>query len=103
MASPSKALQVPWTRHAEIATDAEKARSQLDIYLAGQRTLDARNRAVIQQKNFLACICAALLVTNGIQAVENFRNSAKSHLIPYIVQTDQQGRIINTEILKDRA
>jgi type IV secretory pathway TrbF-like protein len=103
MSSPSKALQIPWTRHAEIATDAEKARSQLDIYLAGQRTLDARNRAVIQQKNFLTCICAALLATNGIQAVENFHNSAKSHLIPYIVQTDQQGRIVNTEILKDRA
>jgi type IV secretion system protein VirB5 len=103
MANLSKALQIPWIRHAEIATDAEKARSQLDIYLAGQRTLDARNRAVIQQKNFLACICAALLVTNGIQAVENFRNSAKSHLIPYIVQTDQQGRIVNAEILKDRA
>ena len=103
MASPSKALQGFWPRHAEIAVDAEKARSQLDIYLAGQRTLDARNRAVIQQKNFLACICAALLVVNGIQAIENYRNSAKSHLIPYIVQTDQQGRIINTEILKDRA
>ena len=58
---------------------------------------------MIQQKNFLACICAALLGINGIQAVENFRNSAKSHLIPYIVQTDQQGRIINTEILKDRS
>jgi type IV secretion system protein VirB5 len=104
MASPSKVLTGFWPRsHAEIATDAEKARTQLDIYLAGQRTLDARNRSEIRQKKFLACLCVALLGINVIQAIENVRNAAKSHLIPYIVQTDQQGRIINTEILKDRS
>ncbi len=95
-----------WVRpanHQEIASDSERSRSQLDIYLAGQRTLDARNRSMIQQRNVLALVCAALLVTNGVQAVENYRNSAKSHMIPYILQTDKQGRILNAEILKDRA
>jgi type IV secretory pathway TrbF-like protein len=104
MTSPSKVLTGSWSQgHAAIATDAEKARTQLDIYLAGQRTLDARNRTEIRQKKFLACLCGALLGINIIQAVENVRNSAKSHLIPYIVQTDQRGRIINAEILKDRS
>lgn len=106
MASPTKVATNLWARacdHAAIATDAEKARSQLDLYLAGQRTLDARNRSEIRQKKFLAWVCIGLLGINGIQAVENVRNSAKSHLIPYIVQTDRQGRIINTEILQDRS
>jgi len=104
MASLSKGLTGLWPRtHAEIAPDAQKARAQLDIYLAGQRTLDARNRSEIRQKKFLAYLCITLLGINLVQALENVRNSAKSHLIPYIVQTDQQGRIINAEVLKDRA
>ena len=77
--------------------------TELDIYLAGKRTLDARNRSEIQQKKFLAGVCVLSLLANGVQAYENLRNSAHSRLIPYVVQTDTQGRIINTEILKDRS
>ena len=104
MASASKTwADVLPCEHARIASSSEKARSQLDIYLAGMRTLDSRNRSEIRQKRFLASVCCVLLAVNGIQAVENVRTSAKSHLIPYIVQTDQQGRIINTEVLRDRS
>ncbi|MCU1329724.1 MAG: conjugal transfer protein TrbF [Bryobacterales bacterium] len=102
MATITKAWPRP-RDHAQIASDPVKAESQMSIYLAGMRTLDARNRSDIRQKKIAFGFCIALLGLNGIQAAENLRNSAKSHLIPYIVQTDEHGRILNTEILKDRS
>lgn len=87
----------------ENAIQPEKEESPISIYLAGKRTLDARNRAVIWQRNAALGLNAALMALCLIMALENMRNSSKSHLVPYIVQTDQTGRIINTEVLKDRS
>src|SRR6476646_446940 len=87
----------------EEATQEQVGQSQLDIYLAGKRTQDARNRSVIWQRNALAGLSAALVAIAFVMALVILRSSGRSHLVPYIVQTDGAGRIVNTEILKDRS
>lgn len=77
--------------------------TQLDIYQAGRRTWDERYRSIISQKNFLAGALLLSLMGNGFQGAENYRKSGHSELVPYVIQTDSQGRILNTEVLKDRA
>jgi type IV secretory pathway TrbF-like protein len=71
--------------------------------MGAKRALDARDREVRRHRSFLAVLSIGLLGLTVILAAENMRISGKSHLVPYVIQTDQSGRILNTEVLTDRS
>ena len=77
--------------------------SQLSIALAGKRTLDARNR---KDKQLIKLLWGAVFVLGGalvFSTATNFRYSGQSQYIPYVLQTDRTGRILNAEIMKPSA
>jgi len=82
-------------------------RTQLENAIDGrphvQRALDSALRSARGWRRFFYSLTLFLCTIIVVLSFVVLRSTAQSRLIPYVVQTDGQGRILNTEILKDRA
>lgn len=97
-------MKYPWVRTKTTDTPQiakqQAEESQLSIYLAGKRTMDERNRRVQTQNKRL---WGAFFGMGGILAVSTMANlhySGRSQFIPYIIQTDRTGRVLNAQVLE---
>jgi type IV secretion system protein TrbF len=77
----------------------EAEQSQFEIALAGKRTLDARTRKVERENKFLWAGMLILATGTVIGAGIVFRLSGEVKYVPFVVQTDKAGRVLNTQVL----
>ncbi len=80
----------------------EIERSEVDNFIAGKRTADERYRSVLRTARWFKGITAGQTVTILILVLFIRDLASKSQLVPYVMQLDLSGRIVNTEILKER-
>ena len=71
------------TKHVE--------QSQIDIYLAGKRTEDARNRRVLQENRFLRAVTIVLSAGLFISLGMNYLQSGKQRYVPTLSRPILQG------------
>jgi type IV secretory pathway TrbF-like protein len=88
---------------AEPISKEDLGKSELEYYKAGKRTHDTARREDRAQIKTLRIALFGVIAVAGITAAMDFKMSGRQLYIPYLVQTDQRGRVINSLMVSPAA